>query len=178
MLWDCTSQPWTRDSSIKRISARSSWRRVDRHDNICPFGERLDSTIYLPIYYLVRNIVPVRILALINGSLDSLIYFDDLTNTDVSSVREFHARFVSSRPQMHPLLDYYAKLLREALARNYFLPSSANLVVSSSLDFVTGLIVDYDLQKMPVRIRVWSGFRWTNVPSVIRVGFEPWWASR
>ena len=78
--------------------------------------------------------------------LISLIYFDDFTKTDTSSVREFHARFVSNRPQMHPLLDYYAELLRDAW--NHFLPSCADLVVSSSLDFVTGLIVDYDHQKM------------------------------
>ena len=81
-------------------------------------------------------------------SFHSLIYFDDLSKTEASSVREFHARFVSSRPQMHPLLDYYAELLRNA--GNHFLPSCANLVVSSSLDFVTGLMIDYDLQKMPV----------------------------
>ena len=98
----------------------------------------------------MRNVVPVRISALTNGSLDSLIYFDDLTKTDSSSVQEFHACFFSSQPQMHPLLDIYAELLRDA--RNHFLPSCANLVVSSSLDFVTGLIIDYDLQKMPVRI--------------------------
>ena len=49
--------------------------------------------------------------------------------------------------QMHPLLDYYAELLRNAW--NDFSPSCADLVVSTSLDFVTGLIVDYDHQKMP-----------------------------
>lgn len=155
MLWGCASRPYqSRDSSIRRISARSSWRRGDRHDDICPLGERLDSPMDLPIYYLVRNIV--RILALTNESFDSLIYFDDLSKTDTSSIREFHARFISSQSQMHPLLDYYAELLRNA--RKHFLPSCANLIVSSSLDFVTGLIVDYDLQKMPVWLsspRIW-----------------------
>ena len=82
------------------------------------------------------------------NNFNSLIYFDDLTKTDTSSVREFHARFTSSRPQTHPLLDCYAELLRNA--GNHFLPTCANLVVSSSLDFVTGLIVEYDHLKMPV----------------------------
>jgi len=84
----------------------------------------------------------------VNESNNSLIYFDDLTKTDVSSVRQFHARFISGQPQMHPLLDSYASLLQHAW--NHFLPGCANLVISSSLDFVTGLIVDHDQQNMLV----------------------------
>ena len=183
MLWGCASQPCkTQESSITRISVRSSCRRNVRHDNICPLGKRLNSPMDLLMFYLVRKIV--WILALTNESHDSLIYFDDFTKMGTSSVREFHARFVSSRPQTHPLLDYYVELLRNAW--NHFSPNCADLVISSCLDLVAGLILEYDHQKMPVWLRViciWyrqisSGFRWTNVPPVIRGGFELWRVSR
>ena len=49
---------------------------------------------------------------------------------------------------MHPLLDLFGDILRSSY--DHFLPSCANLVVSSSLDFVTGLVVDHDLQNMQV----------------------------
>lgn len=78
----------------------------------------------------------------------STIYFDDLTRTDTSSVWGFHARFISGQPQMHPVLDSLAMLLRDAW--NHFPPSCANLVVSSTLDFITSLIIDHDQQKMLV----------------------------
>ncbi|KAF8955784.1 hypothetical protein BDZ97DRAFT_1604838, partial [Flammula alnicola] len=77
-----------------------------------------------------------------------LIYFDDLTRRDASPVREFQANFLCGRPQMHPLLDSFAAWLRKAW--EHFLPACANLVVSSSLDFVTGLILDHDQQEMAV----------------------------
>ena len=82
------------------------------------------------------------------NTLDSLIYFDDLTRTDASSIRDFHRRFTSGQPQLHPLLDSYGALLRKAWI--HFLPTCANLVVSSSLDFITGLIIDHDQQNMQV----------------------------
>lgn len=83
-----------------------------------------------------------------NRPHSSLIFFDDLTRTDASMVREFHPRFASGRAQMHPLLDLFADTLRRSY--DHFLPTCANLVVSSSLDFVTGLIVDHDLQNARV----------------------------
>jgi hypothetical protein len=82
----------------------------------------------------------------------SLIYFDDLTRTDASMAREFHTRFACAKPQMHPLLDLFGDILRNSY--DHFLPSCANLVVSSSLDFITGLVVDHDLQTMQVHFFV------------------------
>lgn len=77
-----------------------------------------------------------------------LIFFDDLTQTDPSHAREFHQCFMNGQKQKHPLLDGYASLLRAA--HDHFNPSAANLVVSSSLDFVTGLILDYDHKNLEV----------------------------
>ena len=104
----------------------------------------------LPLYDLVSNalLIPLLLHRQKLNRTHSLIYFDDLTRTDTSSVREFQARFISGQPQMHPLLDFYAVLLRSAW--KHFLPSCANLVVSTSLDFVTGLIIDYDQQDKQV----------------------------
>ena len=88
----------------------------------------------------------------VNYLLSSLIFFDDLTRTDPSTVREFHPRFICGRPQMHPLLDLFAGLLRSSY--DHFLPTCANLVVSSSLDFISGLIADHDLQHMQVYMHI------------------------
>ncbi|KZP29869.1 terpenoid synthase [Athelia psychrophila] len=98
-----------------------------------------------------------------------LIYFDDLTKTDASSVREFHTRFVSGRSQMHPLLDSYATLLRKAW--EHFLPPCANLVVSSSLDFINGLIVDHDQQQMTVNACATSYPRWVRTMMGVSTAF-------
>lgn len=86
----------------------------------------------------------------VNYLLSSLIFFDDLTRTDASAVQEFHSRFACGRLQLHPLLDLFAGLLRSS--SDHFLLPCANLVVSSSLDFINGLIVDHDLQDMQVYI--------------------------
>jgi hypothetical protein len=88
----------------------------------------------------------------VNYLPSSLMFFDDLTRTDASMVREFHTRFACAKPQMHPLLDLLADILRDSY--NHFLPSCANLVLSSSLDFLTGLVVDHDLQNMQVHFFV------------------------
>lgn len=82
-----------------------------------------------------------------------LIFFDDLTVTDPSAARDFNMLFVNGQPQRHRLLDGYAQLLK--VSRDHFNPSCANLVVSSSLDFITGLVLDYDHKKTvvsPIRL--------------------------
>ena len=78
-----------------------------------------------------------------------LIFFDDLSVTEPDCLREFHSRFVCAEPQQHPLLDSLASLLRKA--RECFNPSAANLIVANSLDFITGLILDYDHKQMKVK---------------------------
>ncbi|KAF8550949.1 terpenoid synthase [Imleria badia] len=98
-----------------------------------------------------------------------LIFFDDLTRTDASIVREFHPRFASGRAQMHPLLDLFADTLRRSY--DHFLPTCANLVVSSSLDFVTGLIVDHDLQNVQVNDNATSYPRWVRTVMGVSTAF-------
>ena len=78
----------------------------------------------------------------------SIIFFDDLSVIDPGPFREFHTRFICAESQKHPLLDTYASLLRNAT--QHFHPSAANLIISSSLDFITGLVLEYDYEKMKV----------------------------
>jgi hypothetical protein len=98
-----------------------------------------------------------------------LIYFDDLTRTDASMAREFHTRFACAKPQMHPLLDLFGDILRNSY--DHFLPSCANLVISSSLDFITGLVVDHDLQTMQVNKNAVSYPRWVRTVMGVSTAF-------
>ena len=158
-----------------------AWRTLRQHFPTWRTSQLANGSAYIPPgKKICVNLITDKWI-----TYDSLLYFDDFTKTDTSCVREFHVRFVSCRPQMHPLLDYLAELLRNSW--DHFSPSCADLVISSSLDFVSGLIVEYDHENMPVWLLIilciWycqasSGFRWTNVPPVIRGGFEPWRVSR
>ena len=94
--------------------------------------------------------------------------------------REFHARFACAKPQMHPLMDLFANLMRNSY--DHFLPSGANLVVSGTLDFITSLVVDHDLQNMQVHLclkfvttyfDVRRIFRCTKMRSATRAGCAP-----
>ena len=78
----------------------------------------------------------------------SIIFFDDLSVTDPGPFRVFHTRFICAESQEHPLLDTYASLLRNST--QHFHPSAANLIISSSLNFITGLVLKYDYEEMKI----------------------------
>lgn len=78
-----------------------------------------------------------------------IIYFDDILEKDASMVREFHKRFMTGRLQEHALLDQYAAFLRKAWI--HFHPTCANLIVTSILDFITGLLIDAENPSIKVR---------------------------
>ncbi|KZP17005.1 terpenoid synthase [Athelia psychrophila] len=87
-----------------------------------------------------------------------IIYFDDTLEKDASMVREFQQRFLAGRPQENALLDQYAVFVRKAWI--HFHPACANLVVTSILDFITGLLIDAENPSIEVHKRAVNYPRW------------------
>ena len=78
-----------------------------------------------------------------------LIYIDDVHQNDVEGIYGFNERFVLCQPQDDPVLESLASLLREL--PKHFGRVSSNMMISSTLNFVTSLILDYETKDMPVR---------------------------
>ncbi|KZP17002.1 terpenoid synthase [Athelia psychrophila] len=87
-----------------------------------------------------------------------IIYFDDILEKDASMVREFQQRFLAGRPQENALLDQYAVFVRKAWI--HFHPACANLVVTSILDFITGLLIDAENPSIEVHKHAVNYPRW------------------
>jgi hypothetical protein len=76
-----------------------------------------------------------------------LIYIDDVHQNDVGGIYGFNERFVLCQPQDDPVLESLASLLREL--PKHFGRVSSNMMISSTLNFVTSLILDYETKDMP-----------------------------
>jgi hypothetical protein len=69
-----------------------------------------------------------------------LYYFDDNLHGYYDAITEFNDRFIRSQPQKHRALDHFATTILE-LSERY--PTAArNIIVTGSLDSVTGLLVE------------------------------------
>ena len=77
-----------------------------------------------------------------------VIVMDDLSVTDPAPLQEFHHRFICAESQKHPLLDTLVIILQNT--REYFNSTAVNLVVTSTLDFATAHILEYDYKSMKV----------------------------
>lgn len=84
-----------------------------------------------------------------------IIYFDDTFEKDASMVREFQQRFLAGLPQKHALLNQYVAFVRKAWI--HFHPACANLIVTSILEFITGLIIDADHPSIEVCVSYFVG---------------------
>jgi hypothetical protein len=72
---------------------------------------------------------------------------DDMTE-DLVHVYRFNERFVNCQPQEHPVLNTFDGLLRETTC-HYSSPVS-NLIVTSSLNFVSSMLLDNETRDMPI----------------------------
>jgi hypothetical protein len=77
-----------------------------------------------------------------------LIYLDDKFQGDIDDVRDFNERFVLGEKQRDPTLECFAQLLRE-MPLHYGRVVS-NIMVTSTLNLVTALLLEYETQDMPV----------------------------
>ena len=56
------------------------------------------------------------------------------------SLAVFQQRFVASEPQLDPILDHFADHLRQIWV--YYPPFTANIMVNSALDFISGCLFE------------------------------------
>lgn len=77
------------------------------------------------------------------------IYLDDVFKQDVDIVRCFNQRFVQGTPQGEPVLDCFAGILREL--PEHFGDVVSNIMVTSTLNAVTALLLEHDTRGMTVR---------------------------
>jgi hypothetical protein len=75
---------------------------------------------------------------------------DDILNRgqDTIDLYHFNERFMNCQPQGDPVLNAFDALIREA--PRHYSPLVSNLVITSSLDFVSGLLLEHDTKGMQV----------------------------
>ncbi|KAF8520312.1 terpenoid synthase [Gautieria morchelliformis] len=78
-----------------------------------------------------------------------LIYTDDVFQYQVDAVREFNERFVAQKPQQDPVLHSFANLLPEF--SRHFSAVASNIMITSTLNLITALLLEHDTRGMAVR---------------------------
>jgi len=78
-----------------------------------------------------------------------LIYVDDVYQHDVEGINCFNERFILCQAQDDPVLDALASLLREF--HQYFGRAASNIMITSTMNFITSLLLDHETQGIPVR---------------------------
>lgn len=79
-----------------------------------------------------------------------LIYLDDVFQHDVEHVYCFNERFILCQAQDDPVLDGFASLLREF--PQHFGRVVSNIMITSTLNLVTALLLEHETQDMKVRL--------------------------
>ena len=79
-----------------------------------------------------------------------LTYLDDVVLSHIDAVREFVPRFVARQPQQLKALDDLAALLLEM--PRFHNAVSCNIILTSTLDFVSSLLIQYDILGVPVSV--------------------------
>lgn len=77
-----------------------------------------------------------------------LIYLDDIFQHDINVVRDFNHNFICGIKQSDPVLDAFASLLREL--SQHWTRTVANLMIASTLNLVTALLLEFETSNMPV----------------------------
>jgi hypothetical protein len=77
------------------------------------------------------------------------IYVDDKFLKAPQLIYEFHKRFICGTPQGDPALDAFASLLRDTYT--HYDHVAANFILTSTLNGITGVVLDADTKDMQVR---------------------------
>lgn len=80
-----------------------------------------------------------------------LTYLDDVLEHDASMIQDFMRLFTTGQPQKLPILDNLADHIRRAY--DIWDGTRANLIIASTLDYMTTLLMDVDLKDMEVRAK-------------------------
>ena len=75
-------------------------------------------------------------------------WIDDTYTRDIVGIDDFNERFLAGQQQANAGLDGFARVLREI--NLYYHGVQANVILTSSLNFVTSAIVDFETQGMAV----------------------------
>ncbi|KAF8887830.1 isoprenoid synthase domain-containing protein [Infundibulicybe gibba] len=75
-------------------------------------------------------------------------YVDDLALRDATVVREFNVSFLQNKKHAHPILDGLAIILRTT--HDHFSENNASMIITSTLDFISSLVMEHDQQEMMV----------------------------
>lgn len=67
---------------------------------------------------------------------------------DLDHLHSFNENFVNCRPQGNALLSAFDELMREA--HHYCSPLVANMIITSSLDFISGIMLEHGTNNMQV----------------------------
>lgn len=78
-----------------------------------------------------------------------LVYLDDVFQADIGAVKEFNERFAANATQENPSLQGFANLLRDDTPKHFGRVVS-NLIVTSTLNLVTALLLEHETQDMVV----------------------------
>ncbi|GJE96496.1 hypothetical protein PsYK624_126930 [Phanerochaete sordida] len=87
-----------------------------------------------------------QVMIALNTTCVTCIDDDEL---DVGALAEFAARLQAGQPQLHPLLDRYAELLRRM--PECFCPYSATAILADSINFVNSTLFEGELESMRLR---------------------------
>ena len=79
-----------------------------------------------------------------------LLYLDDIFQNNIQPLREFNERFVLKQSQENEVLNSFADLLLEM--PELFTGVVFNIMINSTLNFVTGLLLEYETRGMAVKI--------------------------
>ncbi|KAL5495979.1 hypothetical protein ACEPAH_3211 [Sanghuangporus vaninii] len=77
-----------------------------------------------------------------------MTYLDDVFVSYIDAIREFVPRFVARQPQQRKELDDFAALLLEM--PRFHNAVACNIILTSTLDYVSSLLIQYDVLGVPV----------------------------
>jgi hypothetical protein len=77
-----------------------------------------------------------------------LLYLDDRDRADINEVRNFNMRFILGQAQASPALEGLAQAIREVSL--CYESVVANIIVTSTLNFVTAVVLEHETESMPV----------------------------
>ncbi|KAF9456360.1 isoprenoid synthase domain-containing protein [Collybia nuda] len=133
------------DLDFFRLSCEEASRRgypLEGKNSLKPFipgGVAIATTAYAHVKDLPTRIVICLFTA-------CAIYADDMFHNNAAIVDEFNERFIQNKTQADVILEAFAELIREMAV--HFKRVVANIIVTSTLNGVTALLLEYETQGM------------------------------
>ncbi|TFK59683.1 terpenoid synthase, partial [Pluteus cervinus] len=118
-------------------------------------GDLTDTTLdrYIPMGVIMASATLSTIPRLETKAFMALftalaVHVDDISSHNVEPLRRFTQNFLLRQPQGHPFLDAFAGMISDF--PNHFDPLVSQIMLTSSLDFVTGQLMEHNLKGTPI----------------------------